>query len=189
MTITYEVKNGAEVVNTITLLTRGTATARDTYLLALDADTGEVVGCVGIRKTGWMFAEVRHLHVQPFYRRNGVATGLLNNLWTRVVLLWNSPFIVASCKAGNSKAAGTFLKAGYNTVMSTFHSPRTGNNMRMFMKAGQLSETVPEETSVVESMANSIRQNIGIPVAFEVDGHVIPLEEMVRRAEDTGTQS
>jgi putative acetyltransferase len=52
----------------------------DVFLVAVDSDTGEAIGCGALRQLDSASAEIKRMYVEPRMRGTGVATGLLRAL-------------------------------------------------------------------------------------------------------------
>jgi putative acetyltransferase len=52
----------------------------DVFLVAVDRDSGEAVGCGALRRLDATTAEIKRMYVAPGMRGSGVATGLLRAL-------------------------------------------------------------------------------------------------------------
>ena len=103
----------------------------ETYLYELSAG-GEVMACVELKDVQWYQFEIDHLTVAPDSQRKGFARQLLKRAEEQAT---NAGGRVMQCtiREDNEPSQQLFRTNGFSRV-STFHNPKSGNNVGVWQK-------------------------------------------------------
>jgi GNAT superfamily N-acetyltransferase len=103
----------------------GRPSPADGYLVY--EENGEVVGCVGWRNLGWIYAELCHLYVMPSHRGKGIAKLLVREAVKRL----SAKVFLATVLEWNTPSQHVLTHCGFQAV-GKCSSPRTGRTLIVF---------------------------------------------------------
>ena len=98
------------------------------YYMAVE--DGVIKGIVGLLWRSWYLTELRHLHVKPEFRRNGVGTFLVEKALERV----KTPLVCCTVREDNEGSLTLFRCEGF-VVERRFVNPETGNTVALMMRS------------------------------------------------------
>jgi ribosomal protein S18 acetylase RimI-like enzyme len=105
--------------------------ARDTYLFEV-SETGDVTGCVEVKKVQWYQFEIDHLSVTEAVEGKGVASSLFRRAEEHAKQS-RGRILQCTIREDNEKSQRLFKRKGFIQV-SEFHYPDTGNNVGVWQK-------------------------------------------------------
>lgn len=110
------------------------------YYVAVD-DSGEVLGCVGLKRRAWFMTEIRHLYVRPEHRNRGIGKFLSAEVLKRV----KAPLACTTFKVDDEPCKKILVDLGF-MVQETFVNPGTGNTIHFAtVKVSNHVESEPVE--------------------------------------------
>lgn len=114
--------------------------AADRYLFEL-SETGDVIGCVEVKRVQWYQFEVDHLSVVKEVEGTGIGWSLFKRAEERAL---NNRGRILQCtiREGNADSECLFKRNGFHRV-ATFYYPDTGNNVGVWQKV--ISHAPPKQ--------------------------------------------
>lgn len=98
---------------------------------------GEPVAKLCVKRKTWFLTEIKHLFVKEDFRRGGIATELLNYVFSNYER--RTLMFMCTVNAENSIGISALTKAGF-AVANSFLNPASGNNLVLMTKVMPLEE-------------------------------------------------
>ncbi len=90
---------------------------------------GKLISVVCLYKGFWHTTEIRGLHVQKEYRKQGIGTQIVSHALKYV----DTPVVMATVRSGNLPSERLFSKLGFIPCLD-FINPNTGNEVTIWIR-------------------------------------------------------
>jgi len=97
-------------------------------------------GVVGVIRRCWHTSEIRHLYVDPDFRRRGIARALVRRAFRGTL----APRAIATVREDNRPSIGAFLANGFEEI-DRFMNPETGHAVVVLRKTKRGAREVADE--------------------------------------------
>jgi GNAT superfamily N-acetyltransferase len=123
--VLHENAREQEVLGAIVRTATGSnLSAKESLVAAVNRETGELLGFVGVKRRSFHLSEIRHLHVDKPNRNQGIAT----NLVKKALEMVKTPVVFATVSYQNIPSYKTFMVNGF-TEWTQFPSSSSGKIM------------------------------------------------------------
>lgn len=97
------------------------------YYVAVNGDTGEIIGCQCLCRINWFLSEIAHLYVKPSFRNKGVANFLIRKVTKRA----ETPVVICTIVSNNLPSIRLHENLGFKSTHE-FKNENTGNMVKVF---------------------------------------------------------